>query len=187
LTLYHHFVHNRGAGYIGVHTIVCLLQAGYRVTVVDNLVNSSPVGLKRAVDIAGVESSRVQFFEVDIADEKGLEAVFQNSPKFEACIHFAGLKAVGESVRKPLEYYSNNIGGTITLLKLMSKYDCNSIIFSSSATVKHLSPLDILTFICCRRFMVPQKFLFVKLLQQVSILFLYLSVIYSMRIFKATA
>lgn len=105
---------------------------------VDNLVNSSPVGLKRAVDIAGVESNRVQFFEVDIADEKALETVFQSSPKFEACIHFAGLKAVGESVRKPLEYYSNNVGGTLTLLKLMSKYDCNSIVFSSSATVRIL-------------------------------------------------
>lgn len=124
-----------GAGYIGVHTIVCLIEAGYDVTVVDNLCNSSPEGLKRAVEITGCSEERIKFHKVDMTDAAALESVFQSSPRFNACIHFAGLKAVGESVRKPLLYYTNNLDSTINLLNLMDKYACKSIVFSSSATV----------------------------------------------------
>jgi len=128
-----------GTGYIGVHTIVSLLESGYDVTVVDNLVNSSEHGLARAIDIAGADKSRVRFFKVDLTDAVAFEKVFQESPRFAACIHFAGLKAVGESVRKPLLYYANNIDSTVILLELMDKYNCNSIVFSSSATVSALA------------------------------------------------
>jgi len=100
-----------------------------------------------------------------LTDENALEEVFQTSPQFKACI--AGLKAVGESVQKPLEYYANNVGGTLTLLKLMSKYNCNSIIFSSSATVISNLYLHLLqcifTLLLHIRSMVLQKYLFVKL------------------------
>jgi UDP-glucose 4-epimerase len=114
---------------------VCLLEAGFDVTVVDNLVNSNEVSLKRVLEITGASPDRVRFYKADICDEKALEHVFSTSPRFAACIHFAGLKAVGESVAKPLLYYHNNLGSTITLLNLMDKYACRSIIFSSSATV----------------------------------------------------
>lgn len=124
-----------GAGYIGTHTAVVLLQAGYDITVVDNLVNSSPEGIERAIKIVGCEASRVKFHHVDICNEGELDMVFRSSTKFEACIHFAGLKAVGESVAKPLLYYENNLISTFALLKLMDKYDCHRIVFSSSATV----------------------------------------------------
>ncbi len=124
-----------GTGYIAVHTIVTLLEEGYDVTVVDNLVNSSPEGLKRAIGIAKVDPYRVRFFQVDLLDYPALEEVFQNSPQFSASIHFAALKAVGESVQKPVLYYENNVHGTLNLLNLMGKYGCRSIIFSSSATV----------------------------------------------------
>lgn len=124
-----------GTGYIAVHTIVTLLEEGYDVTVVDNLVNSSPEGLKRAIGIAKVDPHRVRFFQVDLLDYPALEEVFKNSPQFSASIHFAALKAVGESVQKPVLYYENNVQGTLNLLNLMGKYGCRSIIFSSSATV----------------------------------------------------
>lgn len=125
-----------GAGYIGSHTVLCLLEAGYDVTVVDNLVNSNFESIKRVVDIVGCDSSRVTFYETDLCDLAQLENVFSRSPQFQACIHFAGLKAVGESVANPLLYYENNLGSTLNLLKLMEKYGCKSIIFSSSATVR---------------------------------------------------
>lgn len=124
-----------GAGYIGTHTIVCLLEAGYDVTVVDNLVNSNEESLRRVRQITSCESSRLRFFESDMLNVDSLEHVFKSSPSFAACIHFAGLKAVGESVKKPLLYYENNLISTFNLLKLMGKYDCKSIVFSSSATV----------------------------------------------------
>lgn len=124
-----------GTGYIGVHTIVSLIEAGYSVTVVDNLVNSSPIGLQRVVEITGCSTDRITFHEVDLLDIPALEKVFQSSPRFSACIHFAGLKAVGESVRKPLLYYTNNLESTVNLLNLMDKYGCHSIVYSSSATV----------------------------------------------------
>ncbi len=124
-----------GAGYVGTHTIVCLLAAGYNITVVDNLVNSSEEGLNRVRNISGCDASRIKFFNVDLCDENALEAVFKQSPRFLACIHCAALKAVGESVRLPLLYYQNNLSSTFTLLALMDKYECRSIVFSSSATV----------------------------------------------------
>ncbi|MBQ6097548.1 MAG: UDP-glucose 4-epimerase GalE [Bacteroidales bacterium] len=120
-----------GAGYIGSHTIVELQQAGYEVVVIDNLDNSSKVSLERVEKITG---RRVAFYQVDIRDREGLSKALTEHP-CDACIHFAGLKAVGESVEKPWEYYENNIGGTLTLLDVLRKHNCKNIIFSSSATV----------------------------------------------------
>ncbi|MBQ4205304.1 MAG: UDP-glucose 4-epimerase GalE, partial [Bacteroidales bacterium] len=121
-----------GAGFIGSHTIIELYKAGHKAVVVDNLSNSNPVALKRVAEILGVDE--IPFHKVDIRDLKGLEKVFAEH-KFDACIHFAGLKAVGESVEKPWEYYENNIAGTLTLVDVMRKHGCKNIIFSSSATV----------------------------------------------------
>ncbi len=124
-----------GVGYIGSHTILTLLEKGYDVTIVDNLVNSNIESIERVKQLTGCDSERIRFYNVDLCDYDALEFVFKDSKKFDSCIHFAGLKAVGESVSKPLFYYENNIGGTLNLLKLMDKYDCTSIVFSSSATV----------------------------------------------------
>ena len=121
-----------GAGFIGSHTLIELYQAGHTAVVVDNLSNSNPVALQRVAEIIGV--SEIPFYKVDIRDREGLENVFA-AHKLDACIHFAGLKAVGESVEKPWEYYENNIGGTLTLVDVMRKHACKNIIFSSSATV----------------------------------------------------
>ena len=120
-----------GAGYIGSHTVVELLQAGHTVAVVDNLCNSSSAALDRVAEITGRETT---FYHADIRDRAALEKVFEAN-SFDACIHFAGLKAVGESVDKPWEYYENNVGGTLTLVDVMRKHGCKNIIFSSSATV----------------------------------------------------
>lgn len=120
-----------GAGYIGSHTVIELVKAGHAVVVVDNLVNASRVALTRVEEIVG---QKIPFYEVDIRDRQGLEGVFAEH-KFDCCIHFAGLKAVGESVQKPWEYYDNNITGTLVLLDVMRKAGCKNIIFSSSATV----------------------------------------------------
>ena len=120
-----------GAGYIGSHTCVELLNAGYDVVVVDNLCNSCRESLKRVEEITG---KKLTFYEVDLLDEPVLDAVFQNE-NIDAVIHFAGLKAVGESVYKPLEYYHNNITGTLILCDVMRRHGCKSIVFSSSATV----------------------------------------------------
>ena len=121
-----------GAGFIGSHTLIELYKAGHTAVVVDNLSNSNPVALQRVAEIIGV--SEIPFYKVDIRDRKGLEKVLSEH-KCDACIHFAGLKAVGESVEKPWEYYENNIGGTLTLVDVMRKHGCKNIIFSSSATV----------------------------------------------------
>lgn len=121
-----------GAGYIGSHTLVELYKSGHTAVVVDNLSNSNPLALKRVAEIVGV--AEIPFYKVDIRDREGLEQVFVNH-SFDACIHFAGLKAVGESVEKPWEYYENNIGGTLVLVDVMRKHGCKNIIFSSSATV----------------------------------------------------
>lgn len=121
-----------GAGYIGSHTIIELYKAGHHAIVVDNLSNSNPEGLRRVAEIIGVAG--IPFYELDIRDRQGLEKVFTNH-HFDACIHFAGLKAVGESVVKPWEYYDNNISGTLVLLDVMRQFGCKNIIFSSSATV----------------------------------------------------
>lgn len=129
-----------GAGYIGSHTVVELLQNGYEVVVVDNLSNSKPEALKRVKEITGKD---FKFYKVDLLDRDGLEQVFKEN-KLEAVIHFAGLKAVGESVSIPLKYYYNNITGTLILCELMQKYGVKKIVFSSSATVygmKNKSPL----------------------------------------------
>lgn len=120
-----------GAGYIGTHTVVELQQAGYDVVVVDNLSNASEKALKRVEAITG---KPVTFYKVDILDRDGLEEVFSKE-KIDSCIHFAGLKAVGESVQKPWEYYQNNIAGTLTLVDVMRRHHVKNIIFSSSATV----------------------------------------------------
>ena len=121
-----------GAGYIGSHTLIELYKAGHTAVVVDNLSNSNPESLRRVADLIGVPE--IPFYRVDIRDREGLEKVFAKH-KLDACIHFAGLKAVGESVEKPWEYYENNIGGTLTLVDVMRKHGCKNIIFSSSATV----------------------------------------------------
>ena len=121
-----------GAGYIGSHTIIELYKAGHTAVVVDNLSNSNPEGLRRVAEIIGVKE--IPFYDVDIRDRESLEKVFADY-QFDACIHFAGLKAVGESVEKPWEYYENNIVGTLVLVDVMKKHRCKNIIFSSSATV----------------------------------------------------
>lgn len=120
-----------GAGYIGSHTCVELLNAGYDVVVVDNLSNSCSAALDRVEQIAG---KSISFYNMDIRDKDGMKRAFSDH-KIDAVIHFAGLKAVGESVRKPLEYYQNNIAGTLTLCETMREAGCKNIIFSSSATV----------------------------------------------------
>ncbi len=121
-----------GAGYIGSHTLIELYKAGHTAVVVDNLSNSNPEALRRVAEIIGVPE--IPFCKVDIRDREGLEKVFSKH-KCDACIHFAGLKAVGESVEKPWEYYENNIGGTLVLVDVMRRHGCKNIIFSSSATV----------------------------------------------------
>jgi UDP-glucose 4-epimerase len=121
-----------GAGYIGSHTLIELYHAGHTAVVIDNLSNSKPEALRRVAEIIGVPE--VPFYQVDIRDRGGLEKVFAKHT-FDACIHFAGLKSVGESVEKPWEYYDNNIGGTLTLVDVMRGHGCKNIIFSSSATV----------------------------------------------------
>lgn len=120
-----------GAGYIGSHTVVELLNAGYEVVVIDNLSNSSEESLNRVEQITG---KSVKFYKGDIADSALLDKIFEQEI-IDSCIHFAGLKAVGESVQKPLEYYMNNISGSLVLFDCMRKHDVKNIIFSSSATV----------------------------------------------------
>ncbi|MDO4313681.1 MAG: UDP-glucose 4-epimerase GalE [Eubacteriales bacterium] len=120
-----------GAGYIGSHTALELLNEGYEVVVYDNLCNSSQESLRRVEELTG---KKITFYEGNILDEDKLRAMFQTE-KIEAVIHCAALKAVGESVQKPLEYYHNNITGTLTLLKVMDEVGVKNIVFSSSATV----------------------------------------------------
>ena len=120
-----------GAGFIGSHTCVELLNAGYEVVVVDNLYNASEKALERVEQITG---KKVTFYEADILDRDALNAIFDKE-QIESVIHFAGYKAVGESVRKPIEYYYNNITGTLILCDVMRKHNVKNIVFSSSATV----------------------------------------------------
>lgn len=129
-----------GAGFIGSHTCVALTQAGYEVIIVDNYYNSSPKSLARINELCG---KALKFYECDIRDKAGMDKIFKEN-KIEAVIHFAGLKAVGESCRKPIEYYDNNIGGTLVLCDVMRENGCKNIVFSSSATVygmHNVSPL----------------------------------------------
>lgn len=121
-----------GTGFIGSHTCVELIEHGYDVVVADNLSNSKLEPLNRIQTITG---TRPRFYEVDMRDRAGLDKLFQSEPDIQAVIHFAGLKAVGESVEKPLEYYENNINGTLVLCDVMRAHGCKTIIFSSSATV----------------------------------------------------
>ena len=120
-----------GAGFIGSHTVVELLNAGYEPIILDNLCNSKSESVKRIKEITGKD---VKFYECDIRDREGLDKIFAEN-KIDAVIHFAGLKAVGESCEKPLEYYDNNIGGTVILCEAMKAAGCKKIVFSSSATV----------------------------------------------------
>ena len=120
-----------GAGYIGSHTALELLNEGYEVVVYDNLSNSSKESVKRVEELTGKE---IRFYEGDVLDADALKQMFE-AEKVDAVIHCAALKAVGESVQKPLEYYQNNITGTLTLMKVMSKVGVKNIVFSSSATV----------------------------------------------------
>lgn len=120
-----------GAGYIGTHTAVELLEAGYGVVVADNFCNSSPEAVARVERITG---KHVPLYNIDVRDRDALDRLFDEND-IDAVIHFAGLKAVGESVREPLKYYSNNLDSTFTLLEIMKKHGCKKIVFSSSATV----------------------------------------------------
>ena len=120
-----------GAGFIGSHTCVELLNAGYEVVILDNFSNSKPEALNRIKTITGKD---FKFYEADLLDLPAVEKVFEEN-KIDAVIHFAGLKAVGESVQMPVEYYHNNITGTLLLIQAMRKYNCKKIVFSSSATV----------------------------------------------------
>lgn len=120
-----------GAGYIGSHTVLALLNADYQVVVVDNLLNSSQESLKRVETLSG---KKLTFVEADIRDVEAMTSIF-SSENIDAVIHFAGLKAVGESVKKPLEYYQNNIQGTLTLVEVMKQFSTCHLVFSSSATV----------------------------------------------------
>ncbi|XP_073284888.1 UDP-glucose 4-epimerase GEPI48-like isoform X2 [Primulina huaijiensis] len=123
-----------GAGYIGSHTVLELLLGGYKAVVVDKLDNSSEIAIKRVQELAGEHGSNLTFHEIDLRDKPALEKLFA-SEKFEAVIHVAGLKAVGESVQKPLLYYDNNLICMIVLLEVMAAHGCKKLVFSSSATV----------------------------------------------------
>ena len=120
-----------GAGYIGSHTCIELTKAGYDVIVVDNLDNSSEKSLERVEKIVG---KKIKFYKEDVRDREAMRRIFTEN-KIDAVIHFAGLKAVGESVAKPIEYYDNNLISTLVLLEVMREFDCKKIVFSSSATV----------------------------------------------------
>ncbi len=129
-----------GAGFIGSHTCVELLNAGYDIVVVDNYYNASPKALERVKELTGKE---FKSYNCDVRDSEGMDKIFKEN-KIDAVIHFAGLKAVGESCQKPIEYYDNNIGGTLKLCDVMRNNGCKNIVFSSSATVygmNNVSPL----------------------------------------------
>ncbi len=121
-----------GAGYIGSHTCVELLKEGYEVVVIDNLLNSSKEALQR---VESITNKKLTFYEADLLDKARIEEIFEKEKAIDAVIHFAGLKAVGESVDKPLEYYHNNITGTLILCEVMRKHNVKNLVFSSSATV----------------------------------------------------
>ena len=127
-----HIIVTGGAGYIGSHTCLELLNSGYEVTVIDNLCNAGREGLRRVEKLTG---KTLRFFQVDLLDADALDTVFRQSVDVTAVIHFAGLKAVGESVEKPLLYYQNNLIGTLNLCQSMHRYGVKNMVFSSSATV----------------------------------------------------
>ncbi len=121
-----------GAGYIGSHTVIELLNANEEVIIVDNFSNSKPQSLEAIKTITGKD---FKFYEIDYLDRIALEKVFEENPSIDSVLNFAGFKAVGESVKKPLEYYTNNISGALVLLETMRKYNVKKFVFSSSATV----------------------------------------------------
>ncbi len=121
-----------GAGFIGSHTVVELLNSGYDVVIIDNFSNSKPEVLKSIKKITGKD---FKFYELDYLNKKELEKVFEENPQIDSVINFAGYKAVGESVQKPIEYYMNNVSGALVLLDTMKKYGVKKFVFSSSATV----------------------------------------------------
>ncbi|KAK4770666.1 hypothetical protein SAY87_031198 [Trapa incisa] len=124
-----------GAGFIGTHTVVQLLNGGFRVSIIDNLDNSVPEAVERVRELVGPQlSANLDFHIGDLRNKQDLENLFSQT-KFDAVIHFAGLKAVGESVANPRRYFDNNLVGTINLYEVMAKYDCKKMVFSSSATV----------------------------------------------------
>ena len=120
-----------GAGYIGTHTCIELIKSGYKVVVVDNLCNSSSESLKR---VESLTNSDIPFHKVDVRDKIALTRIFEQY-SIDGVVHFAGLKAVGESVEKPIEYYDTNVGGTFVLAEVMREFNCKTFVFSSSATV----------------------------------------------------
>lgn len=129
-----------GAGYIGSHTVILLIEAGYEVVVFDNFSNASKESIKR---VEKITQTSIEVIEGDIRNRDDLEKVFQ-AHTIDTVIHFAGLKAVGESVEQPLRYYDNNVNGTVVLCEMMAKHQCKSIVFSSSATVygdPHQNPI----------------------------------------------
>ena len=120
-----------GAGYIGSHTVIELIENGYDPVIVDNLCNSKKVAVER---LEKITNKKIKFYQYDLCDIEKLREVFK-AEKIDACIHFAGLKAVGESCQKPLEYYQNNLISTLNLIQVMREFNCKNIVFSSSATV----------------------------------------------------
>ena len=118
-----------GAGYIGSHTSIELLEEGYEVIIADNFCNSNPTVIEKIKELSGKEKEIV-CYEVDVRDFDKMDEIFKNH-KIDSIIHFAGLKAVGESVEKPIEYYNNNLISTLTLFDLMKKYDVKNFVFSS--------------------------------------------------------
>ncbi len=121
-----------GAGYIGSHTVIELIENGFDPIIVDNLCNSKKIAIDRLEKITG---KKIKFYQYDLCDIAKLREVFEKE-KIDACIHFAGLKAVGESCQKPLEYYQNNLISTLNLIQVMREYGCKNLVFSSSATVR---------------------------------------------------
>jgi UDP-glucose 4-epimerase len=133
-----------GAGYIGSHTVVELVTVGYKVVIVDSLINSKEECVRRVRKITGKDEDWIAFHKVDLCDKEALRAVFQKYPGgFHSAIHFAGLKAVGESVKIPLRYYENNLISTFNLLDVMEEFGCRKLVFSSSATVYGDAPLPL--------------------------------------------
>ena len=132
-----------GAGFIGSHTCLSLLERGYNVFVIDSFINSNPIALERVLEILKMQknnlSEKLKIFKCDLRDKVLLEnifyEIFKDFKEIHGVIHFAGLKAVAESLSYPLKYWDVNVGGTINLLDLMQKYDCNTFVFSSSATI----------------------------------------------------
>lgn len=129
-----HILVTGGAGYIGSHTCCELLKEGRKIVVVDNLCNSGRESLERVMEITNCKADDLVFKQLDLLDRRGLEELFEEY-EFDACVHFAGLKAVGESVAQPLRYYQNNLIGTLNLLDVMAAHGCKNLVFSSSATV----------------------------------------------------